>query len=49
MRFAKPDATIDEIKEALRNANALDFIEKKMATTGLDTLIGGTGGSLSGG
>jgi ABC-type multidrug transport system fused ATPase/permease subunit len=26
MRFAKPDATADEIEKALRDANAWDFI-----------------------
>lgn len=47
MKFAKPDATDDEIKEALEHANALDFINK--ISTGLDTIVGGSGGSLSGG
>ena len=47
MKFAKPDATDEEIKEALEAANAWDFIQK--ISTGLDTIIGGSGGSLSGG
>jgi len=48
MRFAKPDATDDEIKEALKSANVWDFISKKM-TNGMDTNVGGISGSLSGG
>jgi ABC-type multidrug transport system fused ATPase/permease subunit len=47
MKFAKPDATDDEINEALEHANALDFVNK--ISTGLDTIVGGSGGSLSGG
>lgn len=47
MKFAKPDATDEEIKEALINANAWTFIQK--ITTGLDTIVGGSAGSLSGG
>ena len=47
MKFAKPDATDGEIKEALESANAWDFIQK--IETGLDTIVGGSGGSLSGG
>jgi ABC-type multidrug transport system fused ATPase/permease subunit len=53
MKFAKPDATDDEIKEALEHANALDFIMKIKGNDkqggGLDTIVGGSGGSLSGG
>ena len=49
MLFAKPDATNQEIEEALRAAQAWDFINTKMQT-GLDTMIGGGGGGqLSGG
>lgn len=47
MKFAKPDAKDEEIQEALENANAWDFIQK--IETGLDTIVGGSGGSLSGG
>lgn len=47
MRFAQPDATDDDIKEALVAANAWDFIQKMDA--GLGTIVGGSGGSLSGG
>jgi ABC-type multidrug transport system fused ATPase/permease subunit len=48
MLFAKPDATELEIIDALKAANAWEFIQSKM-TMGLDTLVGGTGGALSGG
>ena len=47
MQFAKPDATDSEIREALEAANAWSFIKK--IQTGLDTIVGGSGGSLSGG
>jgi ABC-type multidrug transport system fused ATPase/permease subunit len=48
MRFAKPDATEGEIIQALKDANAYDFIKNKM-TKGIHTMVGGSGGSLSGG
>jgi len=48
MKFAKPDATEDEIKRALKDANAWEFIEGHMGK-GLDTEVGGVGGQLSGG
>jgi len=35
------------IEEALKSANAWDFIQKM--DKGLDTIVGGSGGSLSGG
>ncbi len=47
MKFSKPDATDKEIQEALEAANAWTFIKK--IKTGLDTIVGGSGGSLSGG
>ena len=49
MLFAKPDATEEEIIQALKDANAWSFIQKKMGTTGIDTQVGGSGGQLSGG
>ena len=49
MLYAKPDATDEEIKEALVAANAWQFITEKMSQTGLDTQVGTAGGSLSGG
>lgn len=36
MKFAKPDATDGEIEEALKAANAWDFIEDKMGTQGIN-------------
>ena len=36
MLFAKPDATDEEIEEALRAANAWDFIIDKMGTQGIN-------------
>lgn len=47
MKFAKPDASDEEIRQALLDANAWNFIQK--IETGLDTIVGGSGGSLSGG
>jgi len=47
MKFSKPDATDAEIKDALIAANAWTFIQK--IETGLDTIVGGSAGSLSGG
>ena len=49
MLFAKPDATDEEIKEALKAANAWDFIMAKMGEHGINTLVGSSGGQLSGG
>ncbi|MDF2699057.1 MAG: transporter [Haloplasmataceae bacterium] len=45
--YAKPTATIDEIIEAAKIANAHDFIMK--LPDGYDTIIGSRGQSLSGG
>ena len=45
--LGKPDATMDEIKEAAKIANAYDFIVKK--EQGFDTIIGDRGSKLSGG
>jgi len=47
MLNAKPDATDDEIYEALKKANAMKFIER--LSKGLDTNAGSSGGQLSGG
>ncbi|ETW02442.1 hypothetical protein H310_05955 [Aphanomyces invadans] len=47
IRFGKPDATLDEIQEAAKQANAYDFI---MAfPSGFDTEVGERGTQLSGG
>lgn len=49
MLFAKPDATKEEIVQALTDANAMSFIEE-FGSDGINTQIGGAGGSsLSGG
>lgn len=48
MLFAKRDATDDEIEQALKDANAWSFIKNKMSK-GIETEVGGAGGSLSGG
>jgi subfamily B ATP-binding cassette protein MsbA len=47
IRLGKPDATMDEIVEAARAANAHDFIVKK--ENGYETNIGDRGSKLSGG
>ena len=49
MKFAKPDASDQEIEEALKSANAWDFIKEKMGEKGIDTQVGSAGGQLSGG
>jgi ABC-type multidrug transport system fused ATPase/permease subunit len=45
--YAKPDATIEEVREAARQANALEFIESFPEQ--FDTLVGERGVKLSGG
>ena len=45
--YARPDATEDELLDALKQAKAYDFVMK--LTDGLDTLIGERGVKLSGG
>ncbi len=45
--YGKPDATMEEIREAARQANALEFIEK--LPQGFDTITGERGIKLSGG
>ncbi len=45
--YAKPDANEEELIEACRKANILDFIEK--CDDGLDTVVGNRGLKLSGG
>ena len=47
MHFAVPGASDEDIREALVAANAWGFIQK--IETKLDTIVGGSGGSLSGG
>ena len=45
--YGRPDATMDEISEAARRANALEFIER--LPQGFDTITGERGIKLSGG
>ena len=45
--YAKPDATEDEMVEALKKANIYDFVEKQ--EKGIDTEVGNRGLKLSGG
>jgi subfamily B ATP-binding cassette protein MsbA len=45
--IAKPDATEDQLREAVKIANAKDFIDE--LPQGLDTIIGDQGNKLSGG
>jgi ABC-type multidrug transport system fused ATPase/permease subunit len=42
MKYAKPDATEDEIIQALKAANAWDFIREM--ENGIKTNVGGAGG-----
>ncbi|KAI9144326.1 P-loop containing nucleoside triphosphate hydrolase protein [Paraphysoderma sedebokerense] len=47
IRYGKPGATLDEVKEAARKANAAEFIEG--FPDGYDTVVGERGVALSGG
>ncbi len=47
LRYGRPDATMDEIRAAARDAQALDFIEA--LPDGFDTYLGERGVRLSGG
>ena len=50
MKLAKPDATLEEIKQALVDANAWEFINTKLGPSGgIKTNVGSMGGQLSGG
>ena len=49
MKFAVPEATEQEIIQALKDANAWDFITDKLGEKGIDTNVGAGGGQLSGG
>ena len=45
--YARPDATEEQILEACKKANIIDFIERQ--ENGLDTVVGNRGLKLSGG
>ena len=45
--YGRPDATDEEIREAARLANALEFVDR--LPKGLDTMVGERGVKLSGG
>jgi ATP-binding cassette, subfamily B, bacterial len=47
LRYGKPDATLEELRNAARDANALDFIEA--LPRGFETSLGPGGVQLSGG
>jgi ABC-type multidrug transport system fused ATPase/permease subunit len=47
IQYGKPGATLDEIKDAARKANALEFIES--FPEGFETVVGERGVKLSGG
>ena len=47
LRVGKPDATLEEMRDAAARAQALDFIER--APGGFDTPVGERGRALSGG
>ena len=47
IRFGKPDATMEEVREAARKARCHDFIMG--LEHGYDTIVGGAGRHLSGG
>ena len=47
MLYSKPDATDEEILEALKLGNALSIVENLQ--NGLDTIVGMNGSKLSGG
>lgn len=42
--YGKPNATDEEVIEALKAANAWDFIENKMTEKGINTNVGNAGG-----
>lgn len=49
LHFGNPNATDEEIEEALKSANAWSFIANKMGQLGINTNVGQAGGQLSGG
>jgi ABC-type multidrug transport system fused ATPase/permease subunit len=47
--YGSPDSTYQEVIQALKSANAYDFIQKKMKEHGIHTNVGNAGSQLSGG
>jgi ABC-type multidrug transport system fused ATPase/permease subunit len=47
--YGNPNATEDQLIQALKSANAWDFIQSKMPHTLLETNVGNSGSQLSGG
>lgn len=47
--YCKPTASEEEVVQALKSANAYDFIIEKMGKDGIHTNVGNAGGQLSGG
>lgn len=42
--YGNPEATEEEVVQALKLANAWDFIQKKMKEQGIETNVGNAGG-----
>jgi len=49
IRYGRPDATDEEIREAAKQANALEFIENDGSNEGFKRKVGARGSKLSGG
>ena len=47
--YGEPEATDEQIIQALKAANAWNFINDKMGENGINTNVGNAGGQLSGG
>jgi subfamily B ATP-binding cassette protein MsbA len=47
--YGNPEASDEQIVQALKSANAWDFIREKMGENGIYTNVGTAGSQLSGG
>jgi subfamily B ATP-binding cassette protein MsbA len=47
--YGNPEATDEDVIQALKSANAWDFIQQKMGENSINTNVGNAGGQLSGG
>jgi ABC-type multidrug transport system fused ATPase/permease subunit len=47
--YGNPTATDEQVINALKSANAWNFINEKMGQDGINTNVGNSGGQLSGG